>query len=105
MSALAPWLEADMAQQIVWALVHFTWQGAAIALLCAGLLGVLGAAGSSARTRYGVAVCGLVAMACAPVLTVLYGAGGGALGIAAGWTSGAEPPAEAGSLAQPSGLE
>ncbi len=51
------------------ALVHFVWQGAAIALLTATLLVAL--ARGSARARYFVACLGLLAMAATPVLTVV----------------------------------
>jgi TonB family protein len=49
-------------------LVHFLWQGAAIGALTAAVLKAMPRA--SARTRYGVAGVGLVAMMCAPLVTL-----------------------------------
>ena len=56
-----PWI-----QIAAWALLHFVWQGAAIAL---GALLALRLA-RSASTRYVVGVIALALMACAPVVTV-----------------------------------
>lgn len=50
-------------------LVHFLWQGAAIAIIAAAALAVCGRA--TARTRYNIACVGLLAMTIAPVLTVV----------------------------------
>lgn len=51
------------------ALIHFLWQGAAIAIVTAALLAVCRRA--TARTRYNIACVGLLAMTLAPVLTVV----------------------------------
>jgi beta-lactamase regulating signal transducer with metallopeptidase domain len=57
-----PWME-----RLGWVLIHFVWQGAAIALLLAGALRLL--AGRSSRSRY--AACGLALVLCctAPAMT------------------------------------
>jgi ankyrin repeat protein/beta-lactamase regulating signal transducer with metallopeptidase domain len=60
--AVEPWM-----QQLGWVLIHFVWQGAAIALLLAVVLRLL--AGRSSRSRY--AVCGMALLLCcvAPIVT------------------------------------
>ena len=50
-----------------WALIHFVWQGAAIAAVIATALHLL--ARRSANARYIVACAGLVAMLAAPAVT------------------------------------
>jgi beta-lactamase regulating signal transducer with metallopeptidase domain len=55
------------AQRVGWALVHFLWQGAAVALLLAATLHLLNR--RSARTRYAAACCALATMALLPVVT------------------------------------
>ena len=52
-----------------WALVHFVWQGAALALLLAAALAIVPQA--AARTRYAFALVTLAAMALLPVATGL----------------------------------
>ena len=54
-------------QDLAWTLVHFFWQGALIALVVRGALGL--GRRTDARWRYGVACAGLLLMALAPVLT------------------------------------
>ncbi len=53
---------------IAWALLHFVWQGAALALL----VRVLMEAVESPRVRYAVACVGLLSMAVAPILTMWW---------------------------------
>ena len=70
-------------------LVHFLWQGAAIAIITAALLAVCGRA--TARTRYNIACVGLLAMTIAPVFTVVDSSTGaavtGAMQVASATTS------------------
>ena len=60
----------------VWALIHFLWQGALIALALAVVLRAWRAKGP--EFRYGAACAALGAMALAPVVTALLLAGSGA---------------------------
>src|ERR1700738_2703560 len=53
-----------------WALIHFVWQGAAIATVIATLLRLLDR--RSANARYIVACAGLAAMLAAPVITIRF---------------------------------
>jgi beta-lactamase regulating signal transducer with metallopeptidase domain/peptidoglycan/xylan/chitin deacetylase (PgdA/CDA1 family) len=53
-----------------WALVHFIWQGALIALIVASLLNILRA--SSAQARYAVATISMMLMLVAPIITVSH---------------------------------
>jgi beta-lactamase regulating signal transducer with metallopeptidase domain/sporulation protein YlmC with PRC-barrel domain len=70
MTAVAHWFSPDVLRTLGLSLLHFLWQGAALAALAAGLI----AAARQASTRYAVAVGALVLMAAAPVVTyfVLY---------------------------------
>ena len=67
MSALPPLLSHPLAEHLGWTLLHFLWQGAALALLCAAVLVMLKR--RSANARY--LVCGLVlvCMLVAPIAT------------------------------------
>ena len=56
-----------MMQALGWALVHFVWQGAAIAMLLAIALRATSARATS--LRYALCVAALAAMAVAPVWT------------------------------------
>jgi Zn-dependent protease with chaperone function len=58
MTGLQDWLTSPAARALAWALVHFVWQGAAIALLLAVCLGLCRAA----RVRYALACGAMVAM-------------------------------------------
>ena len=49
-------------------LIHFLWQGSVIGASTAAVLAAVPRA--TARTRYGVAGAGLIAMACAPLVTL-----------------------------------
>ena len=53
---------------LAWALLHFLWQGLALAALFAGLMATF----RGASTRYALAVSILVLMAASPVVTFLY---------------------------------
>ena len=57
-------------QPAAWALVHFLWQGAVVALLAAAGLWAFGHRGP--RTRYVIAIVGLLLMAILPPATTLY---------------------------------
>lgn len=65
MTHFAEFLSPSVMRPIGWALVHFVWEGAALA----ALLSVAMAICRSARTRYALAVGTLVLMVAAPVTT------------------------------------
>jgi beta-lactamase regulating signal transducer with metallopeptidase domain len=65
MTAVAHWLSPDLLRTLGLSLLHFLWQGAALATLAAGLL----AAARTASTRYAIAIAVLVLMVAAPVTT------------------------------------
>jgi GWxTD domain-containing protein len=54
------WIHSPVARALGWALAHFVWEGAAIAMILAVALAIF--PGSSARLRYGLACAALVAM-------------------------------------------
>ena len=56
---------------IGWTLLHFVWQGAAIALVIAAVLAVCRRRSSSSQARYAVACVGLAALLAAPVATAV----------------------------------
>ena len=58
MTAFQDWMSSPAARALAWALVHFVWQGAAIALLLAVGLGLCRAS----RVRYAMACGAMVAM-------------------------------------------
>jgi beta-lactamase regulating signal transducer with metallopeptidase domain len=65
MTAVVHWFSPDVLRTLGLSLLHFLWQGAALAALAAGLI----AAARQASTRYAVAVGALVLMVAAPVVT------------------------------------
>ena len=65
MTSLANWMPANVMQPLGWALVHFLWQGLAVAATA----WVAMAVSRSPRTRYAVAVGALVLMVAAPIGT------------------------------------
>ena len=65
MTAMLEWIRLPLAQGLGWALVHFVWQGALIALLLAAVL----PACRGSRARYGAACVALLAMLSAFVWT------------------------------------
>ena len=67
MMLLAPWLSPDTMRLLALALLHFLWQGAALAALAY----VVTALCRSASTRYAVGVGAMVLMFAAPVSTFL----------------------------------
>jgi hypothetical protein len=70
MTALSQWLSPQMLHALGWALLHFVWQGAALAALAA----VAMAACRNARTRYCVGVAALALMLAVPVVAIAISA-------------------------------
>jgi GWxTD domain-containing protein len=69
MNALALWVHTPAAQAVGWALIHFLWEGAALAAVLAAALFLL--LPSSARARYAAACLTLFAMPLAFAITLL----------------------------------
>ncbi|WP_257312533.1 M56 family metallopeptidase [Geothrix fuzhouensis] len=69
MNQLLSLVQEPWAQALGWSLLHFLWQGAALALLAWLLLALL--RGAPAQARYGAACAFLLLMAAAPVATFL----------------------------------
>jgi hypothetical protein len=67
---MTPQLNAVLST-IGWTLVHFVWQGAAIALVIAAVLAGGRARSSSSHTRHAVACLGLAALLAAPIATAV----------------------------------
>jgi len=65
MTAVAHWFSPDVLRTLGLSLLHFLWQGAALAALAAALI----AAARQASTRYAIAVGALVLMVATPVVT------------------------------------
>jgi hypothetical protein len=70
MHAVIPWFEHPLAQAIGWMLLHFVWQGAAVAAGAAVALAMMRR--RSAQARYLVACAALGVMALSPVLTLRW---------------------------------
>lgn len=68
MNAAMQFLSQPVAERVGWVLLHFLWQGAAVAALLAAALLVL--RNRSPGARYLVACCALIAMLAAPVGTL-----------------------------------
>ncbi len=68
MTSLTNWLSPGLMQSLGWALLHFLWQGVALAALAA----VLMAACRGASSRYAVAVGALALMLAAPAATFFF---------------------------------
>src|SRR6266496_6629262 len=68
MISLEMLLAKPIFQALGWALVHFIWQGTAVALLYAGLAGLLRR--RAANVRYSVACAAMLLMIALPVATV-----------------------------------
>jgi len=69
MNSLEMLLTKPFLQALGWALVHFIWQGALVALLYAGLATLLRR--RAASLRYGVACAAMLLMLMLPVATAL----------------------------------
>src|SRR5438552_2514547 len=65
MTAVAHWFSPDVLRTLGLSLLHFLWQGAALAALATALI----AAARQASTRYAIAVGALALMVAAPVVT------------------------------------
>lgn len=68
MTTLTNWLSPSAMHSLGWALLHFVWQGTAIAALAAVLMTLC----QRASTRYALAVGALVLMLAAPVATLFF---------------------------------
>ena len=66
MNILTGWLSAGTLHALGWTLLHFLWQGTAVA----AFTGVLMALRRSAQTRYALAVSGLIVMLASPIVTM-----------------------------------
>ena len=70
MNGLLNLLHSELGQRLTWTLLHFVWQGLAVALLLAALMWILGV--RKAHTRYALSVLALLAMvACLPATFAL----------------------------------
>ncbi|HEY1676389.1 MAG TPA: M56 family metallopeptidase [Candidatus Sulfotelmatobacter sp.] len=67
MTTLTNWISPGVMQSLGWALLHFLWQGTALAALAAGLM----ALSRKATMRYAVGIVMLVMMLVAPAATFL----------------------------------
>jgi beta-lactamase regulating signal transducer with metallopeptidase domain len=67
MNAFAQWLTPDVLRTLGLSLLHFLWQGAALAVLAAAAIAIA----RKASTRYALAIGALLAMVAAPVITFL----------------------------------
>ena len=65
MNAFAHWFTPDVLRNLGLSLLHFLWQGAALAALAAAAI----ALARKASTRYAIAVVALIAMVAAPAVT------------------------------------
>src|SRR5262249_32923114 len=92
MSTWTEWMPAEVLKALALTLLHFLWQGAALAALA----GVLLVACKRASTRYAIAVALLASMAVAPVATfmVLRGPASTSSAIAENGVASAEPSAQ-----------
>ena len=68
MTNFAHWISPEVMRMLGWTLLHFIWQGAALAALFAAVV----AACRSAAARYAVAVATLVLMMAAPAITFTW---------------------------------
>jgi beta-lactamase regulating signal transducer with metallopeptidase domain len=67
MNAFAHWFTPDVLRTLGLSLLHFIWQGAALAVLAAASMAIA----RKASTRYALAIVALLSMVAAPVLTYL----------------------------------
>jgi beta-lactamase regulating signal transducer with metallopeptidase domain len=65
MNAFAHWITPDVLRTLGLSLLHFLWQGAALAALAAAAIALAG----KASTRYAIAIIALLAMVAAPAVT------------------------------------
>ena len=67
MNALTNWLSPSLMHAVAWTLLHFLWQGAALAALAAAAMAFC----SRASARYAIALSALMLMLAAPVVTLV----------------------------------
>ena len=67
MTTLTSWISPNLMESMGWTLLHFVWQGTALAALAAGLMAI----SRKATTRYVVGVAMLALMLAAPAATFL----------------------------------
>lgn len=67
MNILTSWLSPGLMHAVAWTLLHFLWQGAALAALAAAAMAFC----SRASARYAIALIALVMMLGAPVVTLI----------------------------------
>ncbi len=67
MNILTSWLSPSLMHAVAWTLLHFLWQGAALAALAAAAMAFC----SRASARYAIALSVLVLMLAAPVATLI----------------------------------
>jgi len=65
MTTLTNWISPETMQSLGWALLHFLWQGAALAAMAAGAMAIV----RRPATRYVIGICALAAMLLAPAVT------------------------------------
>jgi beta-lactamase regulating signal transducer with metallopeptidase domain/predicted flap endonuclease-1-like 5' DNA nuclease len=68
MNILTSWLSPNLTHAVSWTLLHFLWQGAALAALAAAAMAFC----TRASARYAIALAVLVLMLAAPVATLLF---------------------------------
>lgn len=68
MTTLTNWISPSMMQSLGWALVHFLWQGTAIAALAASAMAAI----RRPSARYVIGVGALILMLIAPIATFLF---------------------------------
>lgn len=67
MTTLTNWISPSLMQSIAWALLHFLWQGLALAALAGAVMALC----RRASSRYAIAVSALALMMAAPLVTFL----------------------------------
>ena len=101
---MTPQLNAVLST-IGWTLVHFVWQGAAIALVIAAVLARGRARSSSSQARHAVACLGLAALLAAPIATAVILSASAAAPFLANASSSAAPASDATSVLASRGAE
>ena len=67
MSHITSWISPQLAHTLAWALIHFLWQGLALAAVCSALMAMC----RTASVRYVVGLATLALMLAAPVMTFI----------------------------------
>ncbi len=68
MTTLTNWISPEMMQSLGWTLLHFLWQGTALAAIAACAIAVV----RRPATRYVIGICALAAMLLAPAATFAF---------------------------------